>query len=326
MNRRQAISLLPALALPARPQDPKLKDPPPPPQPVPRMQVIPLPECRASFQRDGDEIAGAWFHPQLRRPFLFPVNGPSGRSLTRMGHPRDPDGHSHHNSVWISHHDVNGISFWNDVSQPSGRIVHQAMLRYEDGPEEASALTRNAWTGPGGEVVLSEHRLVTVRLLPEREFWLLLDLQLEAPNAPAVFGKTPFGINGVRLAKTISVYDGGGAIRNSEGGLDEPQVFWKRARWVDYSGPMTPLAVEGITLMDHPSNPNHPSFFHVRRDGWMGCSLTFDAPRTVEKGRPLRLRYGLYIHSGQPAAEALDARWREFAKLPLPELPRAAGR
>ena len=32
------------------------------------------------------------------------------------------------------------------------------------------------------------------------------------------------------------VHDGGGTIRNSEGGVNEAGVFWKPARWCDYSG------------------------------------------------------------------------------------------
>src|SRR6185436_6103181 len=75
----------------------------PEPKPVPRMQAIPLPRHEVSFQRDGVEIARYHFDPSLRRPFVFPIIGPAGRSLTRMGHPRDPESHSHHKSVWISH-------------------------------------------------------------------------------------------------------------------------------------------------------------------------------------------------------------------------------
>ncbi|HEV8378962.1 MAG TPA: DUF6807 family protein, partial [Tepidisphaeraceae bacterium] len=82
---------------------------------------------------------------------------------------------------------------------------------------------------------------------------------------------------------------------------------------------------EGITLMDHPGNPNHPSVFHVRGDGWMGASLTFDGARTIEAEKPLRLRYGLYVHAGSPALEDLEKRWRQFAELKLPELG-AAGK
>src|SRR5260221_8028425 len=81
---------------------------------VPRMQVLRLPEDQASVECDGREITRYYFAKDLYRPFLYPLVGPSGKSLTRMGHPRDPNTHSHHNSVWVSHHDVNGVGFWND--------------------------------------------------------------------------------------------------------------------------------------------------------------------------------------------------------------------
>jgi hypothetical protein len=117
------------------------------------------------------------------------------------------------------------------------------------------------------------------------------------------------------MAKTIGVHDGGGMIRNSEGAVNEPQVHEKPARWVDYSGAITAQAREGITLFDHPSNPNHPTVFHVRDDGWMGAALNFVGPRTIEVGRPLKLRYGLWVHSGVPAAGTIDEQFAAFAKI-----------
>lgn len=72
--------------------------------------------------------------------------------------------------------------------------------------------------------------------------------------------------------------------------------------------------------MDHPQNPNHPTFFHVRNDGWMGASLTYDAPRTVMRHKPLRLRYGLYVHRGAPKTPALNEQWKAFTELPLASL------
>lgn len=289
------------------------------PRPFPRVQAIPQPDFQISFQRDGAEIARYFFGPGLKRPFVFPVIGPSGRAITRMGHPHDPEGHSHHNSVWISHNDVNGVNFWADAAG-TGRVLHQRIVRLDDGADEAAVITENAWTGNSGTVVLRERRRLAVHLLAANEWLLLVDLELRPEGRDAVFGKTPFGLIGVRMAKTIGVNDGGGSIRNSEGQVDEPQVFWKRARWVDYSGPITEQASEGITLFDHPGNPNHPSFFHVRRDGWMGSSFTLDAPRTLPLAQTLRLRYGLYIHSSVPAPEALQARWREFTAMPLADL------
>jgi hypothetical protein len=287
------------------------------PRPVPRTQVLPLPQAQASITRDDREISRYYFGKELHRPFLFPLVGPGGKSLTRMGHPRDPNGHSHHNSVWISHHDVGGVAFWNDNPTSQGRIVHQRVLRFEDADDEALIEVQNAWideTGRG-RTLLTEQRAMRFRPQENGEWLLILDLALSAPKEPVTFGKTPFGLIGVRMAKTIGVHDGGGMIRNSQGGVNEAGVFWKPARWVDYSGPITKDAREGITLLDHPTNPNHPSVFHVRDDGWMGASLTFDAPRTIEPGQPLKLRYGLWVHAGVPAPDKIDAQFAAFAKI-----------
>jgi hypothetical protein len=292
------------------------------PKSVPLMQAIPLPHNEVSFQRNGTELTRYHFEADLRRPFLYPVMGPSGRSLTRMGHPHDPESHSHHNSIWISHEDVDGVTFWGDrgsPARPAGRIVHQRVERFTDGDDATSVLVVNSWMATN-KPVLIERRLMTVRALTEGEWLLVIDLTLEPVNEAVTFGKTPFGLIGVRMAKTIGVNDGGGEIRNSEGGVNETNVFWKRARWVDYSGPIREGVTEGITLMDHPSNPNHPAVYHVRNDGWMGASLTQDEPRTVTRGEPLRLRYGLYVHRSVPKPEVLDRQWRQFTELASPRM------
>lgn len=282
------------------------------PKPVPRVQAVPLPYEQISFQRDGVEITRYHFAPSLRRPFLFPLIGPAGRSLTRMGHPHDPVGHSHHNSVWISHNDVLGVGFWGDTGK--GRIMHQRIEKLADGEREASVSVLNAWIDEASKkTLLMERRKMTVQLLENKEWLMLLDLQLEAKEE-VTLGKTPFGLLGVRMAKSIGVNDGGGTILNSSGKINEKEVFWKPAKWVDYSGAITAKASEGIALMDHPGNPNHPSVFHVRNDGWMGAALTFDGPRTIGPGKPLRLRYGLYVHGGQPNAAVIEERWMDLAK------------
>jgi len=297
------------------------------PKPVPSMQAVPQPCQQVSFQRDGREIARYHFGPALDRPFLFPIVGPAGRSLTRMGHPHDPESHGHHNSVWVSHNDVNGTDFWSNGR--GGRIVHRRVELLDDGPGRALLIAHNDWVGKDGKTLLKDRRQIALHALPKDEFLVVVDLELSANGTDAVLGKTPFGVFAVRMAKTVGVHDGGGTIRNSEGGVDEKGVFWKRAKWVDYSGLIAgPVAgsgfpaVEGITLLDHPSNPNHPSFFHVRDDGWMGSSLTLDGPRTIKTTEPLKLRYGLYVHASLPEPEAIEAKWAEFAKLPPAEAPK----
>lgn len=284
------------------------------PKPVPRMQAVPQPGQQVSFQRDGFEIARYHFGPESGRPYVFPIIGPSGRSITRIGHPNDPQSHSHHYSVWVAHRDVNGVNFWEERGKKVGRIVHQSIEPFFDSGDAAAVQTVNAWLDDAGRPLLTERRRITTQWLPQNEWLLIVDLQLSAATESVTLGKTPFGMIAVRMAKTIGVHDGGGTIRNSEGSTNEKEVFWKPAKWVDYSGPITATATEGATLLDHPLNPNHPSVFHVRDDGWMGASLTFDGPRVIAPGKPLQLRYGIYVHANQSAREQLHQRWEEFSR------------
>jgi len=270
--------------------------------------------------RDERELTRYYHGPGLRRPFLHPIIGPSGRALTRMGHPHDPQGHSHHNSVWISHQSVNGINFWEDGDSAAHGRIRQARLRkLTDGERECSLTADMTWNNSRGTAVVAEGRRITLRDLGRGEWLLLLDLQFTAGRDAVTFGQSPFGLVGVRMAKTIGVNDGGGQLRNSEGLVDEPAMFRKPARWVDYSGPVSNgpggvPAQEGITLMDHPGNAGHPAPFHVRRDGWMGACLSLAGSVAVTPGRTLALRYGLYVHAGVPRREAIDGVWKGFAE------------
>ncbi|MGH9628261.1 MAG: PmoA family protein [Bryobacteraceae bacterium] len=284
-------------------------------KPIPRVQVIPLPYHQISFQRDEKEIARYHFSPDLIRPFVYPLIGPSGRTLTRMGHPGDPNTHSHHNSVWFSFSNVNDIDFWSD--RGGGHIRHVLTEHIEDGNDNAYAVTRAQWLGKDGSPVLHERRHTGVKLLSEDEWMLVMELQLEPAGEAVVLGKANFGPIGVRLAKSIGVHHGGGKIRNSEGGEDEPSIFRKAARWVDYSGQIAPGVIEGLTLFDHPENPRHPAPFHVREDGWMGAMLALEEPYTIRRGELLRLRYAVYVHRGMPSPEQIDAVWQRFASEPL---------
>ena len=293
------------------------QEPPSRPKAVPRMQVIPMPYDQASFQRDGVELTRYHFGPGSHRPFLFPLIGPSGRSLTRMGHPRDPESHSHHNSVWISHNSVNDTDFWSDRGK--GTIRHKRIVEFEDSDEYAYLIAENEWVTTEGEVFMLETRRVTVRPLANSEWLLTIDMEFRAKDQAVTLGKTPFGMIGVRIAKTIGVNDGGGTIRSSEGGVNEKEILWKQAKWVDYSGAVTNDKTEGVTLFDHPDNPNFPTYFHVRNDGWMGASLTFDAPREIRPDKPLRLRYGLYIHSDMKSSDAIQTNWKQFTEIKTPE-------
>ncbi len=305
-------------------------------KPVPRVQVLPLPRSEASIQVDGRELTRFHFDRRQERPFLYPLIGPSGRSLTRMGHPHDPVGHSHHNSVWLSHENIDGVNFWAD--QRGGHIETQRITRYEDGDAESSLLALIHWkaTGTGKDaqgrlhverVVMIERRRIAFRPLAHGESLIIIDSQFHPPanrSEPVTIKPSPFGLIGVRMAKTIGIHDGGGTIRNSEGQVNEQGdngCFRKPARWCDYSGLIAKDRIEGITLLDHPANINHPAPFHVRGDGWMGACLTLDKAIQITADKPLRLRYGLYLHRDMPGRDAIDRQWKAFAEEKVEPLP-----
>jgi hypothetical protein len=296
-------------------------------KPVPRMQAVPMPHHITSFQLDGRELTACHFEPQDMRPFWYPVRASHDASLTRMGHPHDPLTHSHHNSVWIAHNLVNGLDFWADQAKNQGRIVTVEVSRegYQDTDHSASMRMVNHWINEADKSVqVIEVRRTEVRPLEGSKSWLMiLDLELSPPKAKtATFGATGFGLLAVRMAKSIGVSDGGGRILNSEGQINEQQVFRKPARWCDYSGRLTNDAdgFGGITLMNHPMNPHNPTAFHVRNDGWMGCCLSLDAPVEVTEQKKLRVRYALWVHDGVVTQEQSEAQWRRFTAMPVVDL------
>src|SRR5439155_19531340 len=126
---------------------------------------------------------------------------------------------------------------------------------------------------------------------------------------------------GLRVAASLSAHYGGGRLTNSEGGRGEKELFAKQARWVDYSGPAAgAVAAEGVTWFDHPSNPRHPTPWHVRDDGWMSAAFNLNEAHELRKDRPLRLRYGFHVHAGDGDAERAEERARAFAATPAWEL------
>ena len=277
----------------------------------PRMQVIPLPDDKASFRHDGREILRYHFGTTAPKTYCWPLVGPAGRPVIRIGHPHDPVSHRHHRGIWVAHAHVNGMDFWGEDS--GSTIRHQAIERYEDGPSRATLVARNVWLGPAGNPVLMERRTLSAMPLPGDECAVDVQLEFEAAEDTVTVGATPFGFLGVRVAKTMSVADGGGTIVNSEGGSDEEGTFWKRARWLDYSGPIAPGRRNGILFLDHPGNPEHPTFWHTRRDGWMGASFSLKNPFRLAKEEKLKLRYRLVAHDGDADPARAEAAWKRFA-------------
>ena len=106
--------------------------------------------------------------------------------------------------------------------------------------------------------------------------------------------------------------------------MNEEQVFRKPAKWCDYSGRLTNDAngFAGITLMNHPQNPNHPTAYHVRNDGWMCSCLSLEQPVEVNDTTPLHVRWGLWVHEGVPTAKSAKPCGRSSRRCRSPDMNR----
>ena len=287
----------------------------------PRCRVVPLPDHQVSVQVDGAERL-RWHHgPSYPRPFFYPLLGPSGSPLTRLGHPGAPD-HDHHRSIWFAHARVLGIDFWSD--RTDARVRQKQWLQYQDGDEEAALAVLLGWyDGHDPKELLEQELVAGVRPGPDSETFLELQATFRPAAESLEFGQTNVGFLAVRVAKGLSVHFGGGRLLDSDGAEGEPAIFGKAARWVDYSGPVPAGGTEGITYVDHPDNPGSPVHWHVREDGWMGASVCLNGPVQTTRKQPLVLRYLLHAHRGAVAPERTDRVAREFAALPRYEVVRA---
>ncbi len=281
------------------------------------------------------ELNGALFteyhYKEVARPYLYPIIGPGGASMTRdwpmKDTGKDATDHPHHKGLWFTHGDVNGVDFWSEVKK-FGRIVHEKFLK--SGPDTISS--RNNWVAADGTTVCSDER--TLRFYAPTDVKMLdYEITLIASQGDVTFGDTKEGSMAIRVAETMRVVKpivkgqkkaepGEGHIVNSEGVRDK-DAWGKRAAWVDYYGPVDGRIV-GIAMFDHPQNPRHPTWWHVRDYGLFAANPFgihhFEKKPAgagalkIEAGKSVTFRYRFVFHEGDEQQARIAERYREFEK------------
>lgn len=280
----------------------------------PRCQIVPLPNQEVAFGIDGRERLRWHGSASAPRPFFYPLIGPSGLPLTRMGHPGAPN-HDHHRSIWFAHHKVLGIDFWSD--ETLARIRQLRWLAYEDGEDESRMGVELGWfDGHDPQPLILQELLVAFS--PANDAGLQLEIQtsLRSRTGSLELGVTNFGLLAVRVAKSISAVFGDGILTSAGGETSESRVFGKPWSWVDYSGSIDRGVHEGITYFDHPTNRTYPSKWHVRDDGWMSASVCMDQAVMLSPDHPVTWRYLLHAHAGLVDLDQADRVARQFADRP----------
>ncbi len=255
-------------------------------------------------------------------PVFHPLLAPGGATLTRI-HPLPEDAasrdHPHHRSLWIAHGKVNGHDFWHGPDS----IRHREVTDIRREGRAAVAVTMADWFTEDGRRLLEdrrEHRFSA----PDDDHWILdITVNLRAMKDSVTLQDDKEGFLALRMAPELAARSPGrGAILNSEGHRNR-EAWAKRARWCSYYGPAGEDTV-GVTVMDHPANPNHPSWWHVRDYGLFAVN-PFGAAEfggepagtgdlTLSRDESLTLRYRLVIHRGGPDSLDLPALFADFSQ------------
>ena len=276
------------------------------------------------------EIDGALFteyhYQNAARPYLYPVIGPGGASMTRdwpmVKTTNEPTDHVHHKGLWFAHGDINGIDFWSEQKQ-FGKTAHQKFLQLTSGSKEGVIRSLNSWIGPTGVVVCTDER--TIRFHADKEIRQIdYEITLIASQGELKLGDTKEGTMAIRLPATMSVSgpNAQGHILNSEG-VRDGATWGKRAKWVDYSGPVNGKTM-GVALFDHPKNPRHPTWWHVRTYGLfaanpLGAHYFEKQPAgagdlKLAAGERVTFRYRFVFHAGAAQEVRLEESYAAYCR------------
>ncbi len=290
--------------------------------------------------------------PVLKKPVLYPLIAPNGVDVTR-GYPLNPrpgerTDHPHHIGLWLNYGDVNGLDFWNNSDAiPEERRDEMGTIRNEkivainnsDGKAELSVVAN--WLKPAGSILLKENTTFnfsatdSVRIIDRTTI-------LTAQNEKVVFNDNKEGMYGVRVArqlehpsnKPVTLSDAHGkktevAVLDNTGvtghyinsnGVEGTDAWGKRAQWVILNGTINSEDVS-IVMMDYPSNPGYPGYWHARGYGLFAINplgqkifskgkeeLNF----TLNPNESVTFKYRVIILSGKSTKSRINKEYHNF--------------
>ncbi len=258
------------------------------------------------------------------KPIFYPVLTLAGSAVNRFfpmekGRPGETTDHPHHQSMWFTYGEVNGVDYWN--LQPTGRRI-----RHREARAEGSTLHLSRdWIDPAGARVLAETDRVDFGL-GEKVWWMDHDITLTADEADVHFGDSKEGAFGLRVADALREAGGSGRYLNAEGLETSANVWGKPSAWVALRGTVEGAAgPEPVTvaIFSHPESFNHPPFWHARDYGLFtvnpfgrrGYNAALSPREThLKRGESLRLRFRLAVYGGVVEKARLDDDFAAFSR------------
>ena len=286
-------------------------------------------------------IGGTYFtsflYPDtLEKPVLYPITTVGGITVTRgfplNPKPNDPTDHPHHIGMWFNYENVNGLDFWNnsyaippEKKSAYGWVKTDKILQTSSGEKGVLAYHAN-WVNKNKDVLLQEttkleFSQVGHKRIIDRTSKLIADM-------PIIFNDAKDGLLGLRLAHELEIptdkdqkfTDDKGNVTIVKGGTDKisngnyitsegktgNDAWSTRGTWCKSFGKMGNDSVS-VVIIDHPQNPNYPTFWHARGYGLFAANPLGEKVFTngksaknlkLGKGESVTFRYRVVIDKG----------------------------
>ncbi len=228
-------------------------------------------------------------------PFFYPVNGPSGASVTSMRNGTYP----HHSSLFFGCDKVNGGNYWQEDIDRGQILAIQTHIR-QSGTDVVVIEQECIWHRPEALAPIKDFRTITISAPGGNIYQLDFDVSLEMLMDVEI-EKTNHSLFSARVDPDIAVTNGGTMI-NAEGDHSEEKTFGQRSPWMDISGQRGDF-VEGIAIMQHPDNRWYPAPWFTRDYGFISPTPMYwpedEKGIKLQKGEMLSLKYRVIVHRGE---------------------------
>ncbi|MDR1222403.1 MAG: PmoA family protein [Tannerella sp.] len=249
------------------------------------------------------------FPDNEKYPFFYPVNGPvSGGSVTSMRNGEYP----HHSSLFFACDRVNGGNYWQEGLE-RGRIISIGARILEEKGERVVIADECIWKRPDAASPIIDRRKITVSAPSANSYQIDFDIEMEMLMDVTIL-KTNHSLFSARIDPDLTVKQGGVMI-NSEGLEGEKATFGAASPWIDCYGARK-TGVEGIVIMQHPSNKWYPSPWFTRDYGFISPTPMFwpenDKETQLKKGEVVKLRYRVLLHAGDTKQAGIAAEFEKY--------------
>ena len=254
-----------------------------------------------------------------RKPYVKRLLTPGGLNLLRDA----PHDHLHHHGVMFAVA-AGGVDFWSE-GRKSGRQVHRAMdgvkVERRGGQPMAVFTEQLDWLSADGKTALQERRTIHVCRAADAEATLLTwrgELVPPPGGAAAkLTGSHYFGL-GMRWIESmdkVGRFRLAGGRKRESGTHVRGDEYVTPAAWCAYTCRLKDKAVTAA-MFGHPENYRGATHWFTMRKPFAYLSATINLwkqPATVQKSKPLALRYAVVLWDGQVTAERIGSLYRQWS-------------